>query len=342
MRTFAATFAMKHATIVDIAKKLSISPSTVSRALSDHPDVREETKDLVRKTAKELFYSPNPIARSLKSNRTSTIGVIVPEIEHYFFSCAISGIEEVASKFNYTIILCQSNENYEREIENTNLMIRHRVAGVIASISLTTKNGDHFQEFTKRRIPLVFFDRVCDDVVASKVVIDDFKGAFDAVSYLVGKGRKRIAHFGGSKEVAIYSQRWKGYLEAVNKNSLPVLEKLMTDGELYEEHGYNSMDSLIKENQTPDAIFAVNDSVAIGAYVRIKEAGLKIPDDIALIGFSNDKIARFVQPALTTVDQPAMEIGKKAAEILIDTIEKRTIEPKTAVIPTQLIIRGST
>jgi LacI family transcriptional regulator len=333
---------MKHATIIDIAKKLGIAPSTVSRALSNHPDVKDETKEKVRRIAKAMFYSPNPIARSLKSNRTSTIGVIVPEIEHFFFSSAISGIEEVASSLGYTIILCQSNESVEREIENTNLMIQHRVAGVIVSISLTTKNGNHFQELLKRRIPVVFFDRVSEDVAASKVLVDDYRSAYDAVSYLIDKGRKSIAHFGGSSEVGIYEKRRRGYADAMRRAGLPLHEKLMTNGEFYEEHGYQAFDSMIKEKEIPDAVFAVNDSVAVGALQRIKEARLRIPEDVAIIGFSNEKITRLVDPPLTTVDQPAMDMGKKAAEILIEAIEEKMVEPQTVVIPTKLIVRGST
>lgn len=343
MATLPATFPeMSHPTIVDIAKKLRISPSTVSRALNDHPDCSQRTKEIVRKTAVALSYSPNLSAKNLKSNRTTTIGVIVPEIEHEFFSSVISGIEEVAYECNHSIIVCQSNESYEREIENAILMIRHRVAGVIVSISLTTRNGHHFQLLSKRRIPLVFFDRVCDDVTASKVIIDDYQSAYDAVSYLIKRGRKKIAHFGGSKNVQIYSRRRDGYVDAIEKNQLPVLEKLMTNGQLYEEHGYNSFDVLLREGNIPDAVFAVNDNVAIGAFQRIQEAGLKIPDDVAIIGFSNDKITRLVNPPLTTVDQPSKEMGEKAAEILIQIIEGKPIEPTTLVMPTRLIVRGST
>ena len=188
---------MNHSTITDIAKKLGISPSTVSRALSDHPDISSKTKKQVQKIAKELNYTPNPIAQSLKKNRTSTIGIIVPEIKHDFFSSAISGIEEVAYQSGYTIILCQSNESFEREVVNTNMLMHHRVAGVIVSISQNTKRGDHFRDLIERGIPLVFFDRACEDVKASKVVIDDAKSAYQAVSYLIKKGYKRIAHFAG-------------------------------------------------------------------------------------------------------------------------------------------------
>jgi len=333
---------MKHSTIIDIAKKLSLSPSTVSRALNDHPDIKQETKDLVSKTAKELRYSPNRIARSLKNSQTSTIGVIVPEIKHDFFSSAISGIEEVAYQSGYSIIVCQSNESYEREVVNTNVLMHHRVAGVIVSISQTTKCGDHFEDLLKARVPLVFFDRVCDDVAASKVVIDDYKSAYDAVQYLIDKGYKRIAHFAGPKGLGICMRRWSGYVDALQHNHLPVVAELVRYGGLHEQNGYESMDALLRENIVPDAVFAVNDPVAIGAFQRIKEAGLKIPDNVAIVGFSNNKITTLVEPQITTVDQPSFEMGKMAAQMLIDTIENRMPEPKTFVLNATLIKRGST
>jgi DNA-binding LacI/PurR family transcriptional regulator len=333
---------MKQATIIDIAKRLQISPSTVSRALSDHPDIKEETKELVRKVAKELHYSPNPIAQSLKSSRTTTIGVIVPEIKHDFFSSAISGIEEVAYQSGYRIILCQSNESFEREVVNTNLLMHHRVAGVIVSISQNTKSGEHFQDLLRRKIPLVFFDRVCEDVVASKVVIDDFKSAFEAVTYLVNRGYKKIAHFAGPRELDICKKRLSGYVEALKQAHLPVLDELIRYGGLHEQDGYNSLGAMLKTNQVPDAIFCINDPVAIGAYQQIKESGLKIPDDIALVGFSNNKITSLIDPQMTTVDQPSHEMGKRAAELLINAIEAKVSEPVTVVVDAKLIIRGST
>jgi DNA-binding LacI/PurR family transcriptional regulator len=333
---------MKHSTIFDIAKQLQISPSTVSRALNDHPDIKEETKALVTKTAKELRYSPNPMARGLKNNRSTTIGVIVPEIKHDFFSSAISGIEEIAYQSGYTIIVCQSNESFEREVVNTNVLMHQRVAGVIVSISQSTKSGDHFQDLLKAKVPLVFFDRVCEDVPASKVVIDDYKSAYDAVTYLIEKGYKKIAHFAGPQELGICMRRWSGYVDALQDHQIPVVSELVRYGGLHEQNGYESMDALLQEQIVPDAVFAVNDPVAIGAFQKIKEAGLKIPDDVAIIGFSNNKITTLVEPQLSTVDQPSFEMGKKAAQILINTIEHRMPEPKTFVLGAKLILRGST
>lgn len=332
---------MKHATIVDIATKLGISPSTVSRALANHPDVRRETKERVRRTAVELRYSPNPIAQSLKSSRTTTIGVIVPEIEHDFFSSAISGIEDIAYHAGYTIIVCQSNESYEREVVNTNALMHHRVAGVIVSISQNTKSGEHFRDLLRRRIPVVFFDRTCDDVESSKVVIDDYKSAYEAVTHLIQRGYKNIAHFGGPRELGICIKRKSGYVDALKNNQIALRTGLVWHGGLHEQDGYNAMDYMLKENGRPDAIFAVNDPVAIGAFQRIKEAGLKIPDDVAIVGFSNNKITTLVDPPITTVNQPSFEMGRKAAEILISTIEDETIEPRTLVLEAKLIVRGS-
>ncbi|MGD0036709.1 MAG: LacI family DNA-binding transcriptional regulator [Bacteroidota bacterium] len=334
--------AAKHATITDIAKKLGISVATVSRALNNNPKIKNETKDLVIKIAEELKYTPNTIAISLKSNRTTTIGVIVPEIKHDFFSSAISGIEEVAYQSGYTILLCQSNESYEREVLNTSVLMHHRVAGVIVSISQNTKNAEHFQDLLRRRIPLVFFDRVCDDVMASKVMIDDYKCAFNAVTYLINKGYKRIAHFAGPKELSICKKRMSGYCDALKLAHIFLNNRFVQYGGMHEQDGYNSMDNLLKENIIPDAVFAVNDPVALGTYQRIKEAKLKIPDDIAIMGFSNNKITGLVEPQITTVDQPSFEMGRKAAEILIQTIEGKLLEPKTLILNATLIERRST
>ncbi len=314
---------MRNTTIIDIAKKLKISASTVSRALNDYPDINEETKSQVKKLAKQMNYWPNPIARSLKSNTTNVIGVIVPEIKHDFFSSAISGIEEVAYHSGFTILVCQSNEDYEREVINTNALMHQRVAGFIVSISQTTTNGDHFQALIDRKIPLVFFDRSFDQITTPKVVIDDAKSSCVAVTHLIERGHKKIAHFTGPNGMNICKQRLKGYKNALKNANLPISKELILTGGLQESDGYASMDSLIKDNNMPDAIFAVNDPVAIGAFQRIKEAGLRIPEDIAIVGFSNNKITSLIEPPMTTVNQPSFEMGKKAAEILIDMIEKK-------------------
>jgi DNA-binding LacI/PurR family transcriptional regulator len=332
----------KHATIIDIAKILDISPSTVSRALNNHPDINAKTKEKVRKVAKNLQYSPNTIAQSLKTNRTTSIGVMIPEIKHDFFSSAISGIEEIAYNSGYTIVVCQSNESYQREVLNVNVLMRHRVAGVIASISQSTKKSDHFKDLIRQKIPVVFFDRVCDDIETSKVVIDDYKSAFDAVTFLINKGYKKIAHFAGPRGVGVYEKRLKGYVDAIKENNIPFVDGLLLHAGLDIKDGYNAMDSLFKSKLFPDAIFTVNDPVALGACKRIKEAGLKIPGDIAAVGFSNNVITTIVDPPLTTVDQFPFEMGRKAAELLIQTIENNLMKPRTIIMDTKLVVREST
>ncbi len=335
---------MKLITITDIAKRLGIAPSTVSRALRDHPDISEETKGRVKKLARDSRYTPNAISDSLRNRRTTNIGVIIPEIAHDSFAKAVSGIEEIAYHAGYTTLLCQSNENYEREVVNSNMLLKQRVAGIIVSISQNTKNSDHFQKLIDYGIPLVFFDRVCEDIRAHKVVIDDTASAFTAVRYLIERGYTKVAHFAGPKQLGICQRRLHGYLMALKQSRIPVHDELIRFGGMYEEDGYNSMDSLIKKNIIPDAILAVNDPVAIGALQRIKEEGLNIPNEIGLIGFSNNQITSVVSPPLTTINQPFYSMGKRAAEILLAVIGKETESDTIATVTfeAELIIRGST
>lgn len=334
---------MKNVTIFDIATMLGISSSTVSRALNDHPYISKQTKERVKKIAEELDFTPNSIAKSLKNNSTNTIGVIVPDIKHDFFSSAISGIEEVAYNSGYSIIVCQSNDNLEREIINTNVLLHQRIAGVIVSISLNTNQSDHFKKIMNRGIPLVFFDRTCDDIHASKVVIDDLKSASDAVKYLINRGHKKIAHIAGPQILNIYEKRLDGYKQALHYAGIPFNEDLIVFGDVHEKDGYKALNTLFLKNIFPDAVFTINDNVAIGAFQRIKEEGLRIPEDIAVIGFSNTKISSVVRPSLTTISQPSFDMGKKAIEILIGLIEKgnNEVEPQTITLDTELIFRES-
>ncbi len=335
---------MRLVSITDIAKKLGISASTVSRALKDHPDISDETKKRVKKLAKDTRYLPNPISQSLKNNRTTNIGVILPEIAHDSFAKAISGIEEIAYQTGYTTLVCQSNENYEREVVNSNMLLKQRVAGIIVSISQETTKSDHFRNLMNYRMPLVFFDRVCEDIKANKVVIDDARSAFHAVHYLIERGYKKIAHFAGPKQLGICQRRLEGYSAALKTSGTSINDQLIRFGGMHEEDGYKSMDALIKEKNLPDAILAVNDPVAVGAFQRMREEGLNIPHDIGLIGFSNNRITSLMDPPLTTVNQPFYEMGKKAAEILVRIIRDgmKSAGTSTITLRAELIIRGST
>ncbi|RKY82163.1 LacI family transcriptional regulator [candidate division KSB1 bacterium] len=330
-------------TLKDIAKKLKVSTSTVSRALRHHPDISQETREKVEALAKKLDYHPDSIAQSLKKRRTNTIGVIVPEIKHDFFSSALNGIEDIAYSAGFTIIVCKSNEDYEREKINTHVLISNRIAGLVASVSQTTKNSEHFKLLQRRNIPVVFFDRVCDDIDATKVIVDDYGGALTAVEFLIKKGYKRIAHIGGPEYLSLSRKRLKGYLNAHKRHNIQPDESLIIKGGMNEEDGVIGAKRLFKSLNRPDAIFAVNDPVAIGVYMAARESGIKIPDDIGVVGFSDNAIVSLIDPPLTTVSQPAYEMGVTAAKMLLDEINnpEKDRRHKIKTLRTKLIIRDS-
>jgi len=333
-------------TIKDIAKKLNLSPSTISRALHNHPELCETTKEKVNAAAEKLDYHPNALAQSLKNRKTNTIGVIVPEIMHHFFAAVISGIEGVAYSAGYVIILCESNENYEREVINTRVLVENRIAGLLVSITQATKKSDHFKYLQRVGIPLVFFDRVCDDITTSKVLVDDYHGGFIATEHLIKSGYKKIAHLSGPKQLSISRNRCKGYLDALKRYRILPRKEYILHGGFHEQDGREGAHYLLNLKNHPDAIFAVNDPVAVGAYDIINKRGLHIPKDVAVVGFSNNPISAIIQPPLTTIDQPAFEVGQHAAKILIEQIEsidkKKNILPKIEILETRLIIREST
>lgn len=344
LQTIAGTFElMKTITIKNIASELHLSVSTVSRALNDHPDIHNKTKKLVNMVANELGYKPNIIARNLKTMRSNQIGVIVPEIRHDFFSNAISGIEEVAYQKGYTVIIAQSSEQQEREIINLNSMYLHRVSGILVSISQTTTSSEHFRRLIDKGVKMVFFDRVCNDLNVPKVHIDDFESSYKVVSYLLEKGYKKIIHFAGPQILDICQNRRCGYEKAL-KDAKVSYDPIIFEGGMHENDGYEHVNELLKLGIKECAIFAVNDPVAIGAMKRLKELKIEIPKQIGIVGFSNNPITELVSPQLTTLEQPAFEMGRKAAEILINEIEEKYegehhIDVK---IDTNLIIREST
>lgn len=335
---------MNQITIKDLASNLGLSASTISRALNDHPDINVETKKLVHDLAEKLDYEPNFMARNLKSKNSNQIGIIVPEIKHDFFSKAISGIEEVAYKNGFTVIVSQSNEDEEREKLNANSLYQNRISGMIVSLSQTTKNVDHFRNLLKKGVKIVLFDRVTDDIDTYKVVIDDYQSSYDAVSYLISKGFKNIIHLAGPQNLTNCLDRYRGYKNAIMDANLKFREDLVFYGGMHEDDGKKDLENLIDKKIKFDAIFAVNDPVAIGATVVLKKKGLKIPEDVAVLGFSNNPITEYVTPSITTVEQPAYEMGKLSASILISLIRGENIEngSKLISLPSKLIIREST
>lgn len=334
---------MSRVTIKDIAKKLAISPSTVSRALRDHPDISKDTKALVSRIADQLDYFPDSLAQGLKSRKTNTIGLIVPEIKHHFFSSAISGIEDIAYTAGYTILVCQSNEDVEREKTNLKALVSNRIAGLLVSISQTTQNMDHFQILKKRGIPVVFFDRTLKGMPGCKVVVDDCQGAYKAVTHLIEKGYRRIAHIAGPENISIGQDRFDGYCKALADHKVRFDETLVVRTGFRQADGSAAIDRILNLRPKPDAIFAVNDPVAIGAFIRLKEKKIKIPQDMALVGFSNNPISALIDPPLTTVAQPSYEIGQAAAKLLLEQISHggKPEHHSEHILKTRLIVRES-
>ena len=335
---------MSRATITDIAKETGLSPSTVSRALRDHPDISDATKAKVKEVAERLDYYPDNIAQGFKMQRTSIIGIIVPEIQHHFFSSAISGIEELAYNAGFTIMVCQSNEDCEREKLNLRAMVSNRVAGVLVSLSQTTTDISHFDILKKRKIPVVYFDRTHERLGGFQVKVDDFAGAFQLVSHLIERGYRRIAHIAGPSNILIGHERENGYRQALIKHGMQIDEQLIVRGGYRNSDGVAGAKTLLTLPNPPDAIFCVNDPVALGAFTVIREMHLRIPEDVALAGFSNNPISSLIDPPLTTVDQMSYEIGKSAVTLLLEQIDKGAdkVDPVVLVKPTKLIIRKST
>ena len=329
-------------TIRDIAEQLGLSTSTVSRALKDHPDISPETKKAVRELALRLNYRPNAMAISLRNSKSNIIGVIIPEVVHHFFSQVISGIEDVAYDGGYQVMLCQSNESYLREVKNTQALLLTRIEGLLVSVSKETKDFSHLKHLQNLNIPIVFFDRVCEEMEADKVIVDDYDGAYKAVEHLISIGCKRIAHLGTVQDLGIGRNRMNGYLQALKDHNLPIDERLIARCDTINAATLVTK-RMIYEIHPPDGLFAVNDLTAIGAMQTIRENKLKIPEDIAVIGFSNGIYASFTDPPLSTVEQHGYKIGQRATSLLLDRlIQKTDYPPVTEVIKTELVIRQST
>lgn len=335
--------ATKQVTVKDIAKRLRLHYTTVSKALRDHPDISPATKHRVVSLAEELDYHPNSIAKSLKRQATSTLGVIVPSIKNDFFSAVISGIEEVAYGREFNTVVCQSNESTEREAIHLDTLISNRVAGALVSVAQTTTSGAHFRALQRQGIPLVFFDRVCSDVEAGKVVVDDYGGALKAVRYLIESGRRRIAHAAGPENTSVGRERLRGYISALEQSGIPLDREWIAYGGLEEKDGTAACRKFLARKAGLDAIFAVNDPVALGIYGEIRRNGLKIPGDVALVGFGDNTLSSYLDPPLTTVKQSPYEIGKVAARMLLRRIEDRSrrMASEIEVIETELILRES-
>jgi len=329
-------------TIVDIARKLNISTSTVSRALKNHPGISKATIEAVKKCAEEIQYIPNEMAHNLRLKRNNTIAVIVPETVHFFFSSIISGIEDVTFNEGFNLLLFKSDEKYEKEIKITQSIINARVAGVLASLSKETETYNHFQQILDNNIQLVFYDRICIGIITDRVVVDDYSGAMAAVEYLINTGCRRIAFYSSPLHLEISKNRKNGYLDALRKHNIKVDESLMYVCDTRSK-AVELTPEVLSRPDPPDAFFAINDHTASGILYAVKKAGLKVPDDISICGFSGGDLAIACDPMLTTVEQHGYEVGSTAAKLLIDKITGKTHGNYTnRIIKTELIIRETT
>jgi LacI family transcriptional regulator len=335
--------AQHNVTIKDIAKELKLSVSTVSRALRGGSEIKKETREIVQELAAKLRYSPNPIALSLKEKRSKVIGVIVPEIANTFCSSTIAGIEEVAYKYGYHVTIFQTHETYDREVFNTQLVNSRRMDGLIIAISNETNNYKHITDLTDKGVPVVMFDRVHEKIHTHKVVVDDTRGAYLATEHLVKEGYRKIAHVTISKNLSITKNRLKGFKNALTKHKVPINNDWIKHCDFNPTAIDQAILSLFTGVEKPDAIMASVERVVMRCIVVLKELNLRIPQDCALIGFSDNPLNNYLSPSLSSISQPTLEIGKRSAELLIDLIESKSPPAKyqTVQLETILNIRDS-
>ena len=332
-------------TMKDIAKEFGISVATVSRALKDSPRISEERRKAIQQYAREHNFYPNIIGAALRHNRVMSsrmIGVIVPEFTQYYFSSILTGIEEAAAARGFNIMVALSGEKYEREVSICENFHRYKVCGVIVSQAKDTKNYDHYQRLLDAGIPLVFYDRICTGVNANRVVVDDYMGAYNAVSHLIETGCKHIAFYGSPMQLEISKNRFNGYKDALLKHGLAVDESIIRVCDNRADAEVLTPDILAMENR-PDGFFAVNDDTAIGILYTVKHAGFRVPDDISICGFTNGQRAVACDPMLTTVEQRGHRVGEEAAQILMDKVEGLIPLEKVEkrIVRTRLVIRGT-
>jgi LacI family transcriptional regulator len=333
----------KEITIYDLASMLNISPATVSRGLKDHPLIKKTTKKKIFDLAKEMGYRSNNFASNLRTQRTNTIGVIVPRLNSNFMSMSIAGIENVANKEGYNLIISQSKESYKKEIVNAETMFNNRVDGLIVSLAYDTENIEHFEAFFKKKIPLIFFDRVVDHEDCISVVVDNKKGGHDATTHLIEQGCKRIVHITAILKRNVYIDRLNGYKEALAEHYIDFNDDYIIISDLSQKSGVKAAELIRTMEQVPDGVFVANDNCAVGCMIELKKAGFKIPEDIAFVGFNNDPVSTVIEPNLTTVNYNGYQMGEVAAQNLINHLNgASTIDvTKKIVLRSELIIRNS-
>lgn len=335
----------KEITIYDIAKDLGLSPTTVSRALSNHPAVKEKTRKKIYETAMEMGYQSNIFASNLRSKKTNNIGVIVPRLNSSFQSSVIAGMEKVANEAGFNLIISQSLESYEKEMANAQAMFNSRVDGLLVSLASNTPNIDHFNQFIKKGIPVLFFDRIIENDKYTGIVIDNIQAGYKATSHLIEQGCKKIALVIGYTKINVYADRLKGYKYALLDRNLPFDEDLILHSDLNEESAEDIVNKLIALDPMPDGLFISNDGCAASCLQQLKLRGYKIPEDIAIVGFNNDVISRLVEPSITTINYPAYEVGEVTMKNLINHLKEKSDKvlqsTNKITLRSELIIRAS-
>ena len=332
---------MKAITIKDIARELGISVSTVSRALQNHPDISEQTKQMVRECARRLNYKPNMMASNLRTCRNNTIGVVLPEVNHHFFGSVLDGIEQTANEAGYKILICQTGENVEKEAQSVQALIGSRVAGMLVGVSKQTVNLQHLQDVINSGIPLVLYDRPCPSLKCDQVLSDDYMGAYTAVEYLIQTGCKRIAYFSSPMQLEVARRRYQGWRDALMRYGLPIDESSIVTCDTRAQAIIDTPPTLQRADH-PDAIFCVNDNCAAGVLYAAQILGVQIPNELAICGFSDDPLCRTTSPMLTTVQQHGVEIGRRAMQRLLKRLDGDERISQTEMVPTDLVVRETT
>jgi LacI family transcriptional regulator len=333
----------KKTTIHDIAEKLNVTASTVSRALNNNPRISLKTRKLVQQAAQKLNYQPNNIAAALRSGKSNIIGIIVPTADRSFFSSVIYGIEEIANTAGFNVMICQSHDNYENEVDKVQALLNAGVDGVIVSYAKETKDFKHFKKLINNGTPLILFDRSTNELEVSQVVIDDYLGSYMATEHLISQGYLRIAHFTSNAKISIYKDRLRGYQEALEAHGIPLDEELIFESNLQLEDGRASMLEILAKGLKVDGLVSASAMGAMGAMQVLKEHKIKVPDQFGIVGFANETFMSFSDPPLSTVEQHSKRIGNSAAELFLQEIASSQSKfiPQKIVLKPELIIRES-
>jgi len=332
----------KEITIYDLARDLNISVDTISRALKDDPVVSKKTKKKIHDLAEAMGYRSNHFARNLRNKKTHMIGVIIPKVNSYFMSTVIAGIEKVTNDAGYNLIISQSSESVEKEIESVRTMFNNRVDGLLVSLAYDTEDISHFDLFTRKHIPFLFFDRVAEDNRWTNVLIDNRKAGYEATTHLIRQGCKRIVHITAPSHRNVYQDRLAGYKQALSEQHIPFREEYVILNSLTQEAGAEAAEIIRGMKHLPDGVFVANDNCAVGCLLALKRGGLRIPEDIAFVGVNNDPVSTVVEPNLTTINYPGYEMGVVAARNLVQHLAgQSSVESTTILLKAELIIRAS-